>query len=163
MLQLVWFCWKSISWLYINLASYQPHRLRCNQITCPIFWVMCCLAAVDEDSSSPHVGKLNQPCDSAWPLYRDIKASQKSFAGGANFNLLVELQPTTDKAAGMVGPAVTWSTFLVVWTIKIIRLTRSELRLEQLDLSSWSLAQLPCHMMLLINRGFLILSVAWSV
>ena len=41
------------------------------------------------------------------PLYRDIKASQKSFAGGANFNLLVELQPTTDKAAGMVGPAVT--------------------------------------------------------
>ena len=68
---------------------------------------MCCLAAVDEDSGNPVLASSINLVIQHGPLYRDIKASQKSFAGGANFNLLVELQPTTDKAAGMVGPAVT--------------------------------------------------------
>ena len=98
--------------------GYQPHTLWCNQIICPIFWVMYCLAAVDEDSVAIMLASSINLVIQQGPLYRDIKASQKSFAGGAIFNLLVELQPTTDKAAGMVGPAVTWSTLLVVWKIK---------------------------------------------
>ena len=79
---------------------------------------MYCLAAVDEDSVAIMLASSINLVIQQGPLYRDIKASQKSFAGGAIFNLLVELQPTTDKAAGMVGPAVTWSTLLVVWKIK---------------------------------------------
>ena len=56
---------------------------------------MCYLTAVDEDSVAQHVGKLNQPCDSAGPFVQRYQSFGKSYLQVVQFLiLLVELQPT---------------------------------------------------------------------